>query len=63
MFGMDCDIRRLGEGDVVGGLVAYELAKFEQERSEVYIYDLAVLASHRRQGVATALIAELKSLA
>src|SRR5690606_18455486 len=27
--------------DVVGGLVAYVLEKFEQERSEVYLYDLA----------------------
>lgn len=24
--------------DVVGGLAAYELKKFEQERSEIYIY-------------------------
>jgi aminoglycoside 3-N-acetyltransferase I len=32
---------------VVGGLVAYELQKFEQERSEIYIYDLAVAAEHR----------------
>jgi aminoglycoside 3-N-acetyltransferase I len=47
-------------GAVVGGLVAYELKKFEQETSEIYIYDLAVLASHRRQGMATALIEELK---
>ena len=37
--------------------------KFEQKRSEVYIYDLAVLESHRRQGVATALIEYLKPLA
>lgn len=45
------------DGDrVVGGLAAYELRKFEQERSEVYIYDLAVAASHRRQGIATGLI-------
>jgi ribosomal protein S18 acetylase RimI-like enzyme len=52
------------EGDtVVGGLAAYELKKFEQERSEVYIYDLAVAASHRRQGIATALIDELKNIA
>ena len=29
-------------GEVVGGLAAYELEKFEQERSEFYIYDLAV---------------------
>jgi aminoglycoside 3-N-acetyltransferase I len=50
-------------GEVVGGLAAYELRKFEQERSEIYIYDLAVAAAHRRQGIATALIEELKALA
>ncbi len=27
---------------VIGGLTAYELKKPEQERSEIYIYDLAV---------------------
>lgn len=46
---------------VVGGLAAYELPKFEQARSEIYIYDLAVAASRRRQGIATALIEALKS--
>jgi ribosomal protein S18 acetylase RimI-like enzyme len=52
------------EGDrVIGGLVAYVLPKFEQERSEIYIYDLAVAETHRRQGIATAMIAELKHLA
>src|SRR5690606_2078159 len=51
------------EGDeVVGGLAAYELEKFEQERSELYIYDLAVAAAHRRQGIATALIEQLKEI-
>lgn len=44
---------------IVGGLAAYELKKFEQERSEIYIYDLAVDAKHRRQGIATALIRAL----
>jgi aminoglycoside 3-N-acetyltransferase I len=48
---------------VVGGLAAYELHKFEQERSEIYIYDLAVAAEHRREGIATALIQELKKIA
>lgn len=48
---------------VVGGLAAYELRKFEQERSEIYIYDLAVAATHRRQGIATALIRELQGIA
>lgn len=45
---------------VIGGLAAYELKKFEQQRSEIYIYDLAVAESHRRKGIATALIRELQ---
>lgn len=49
--------------EVVGGIGAYELRKFERERSEIYIYDLAVAAAHRRQGVATALIEALTGLA
>lgn len=53
----------LAEGKVVGGLVAYELDKFEQARREVYIYDLAVSEAHRRRGVATALIARLRAIA
>jgi aminoglycoside 3-N-acetyltransferase I len=53
----------VNDGEVVGGLAAYELRKFEQARSEIYIYDLAVAASHRRQGIATALILELKKIA
>jgi len=52
----------LKEGAVVGGLAAYELHKFEQARSEIYIYDLAVLEPHRRQGISTALIAELRRI-
>jgi aminoglycoside 3-N-acetyltransferase I len=51
------------EGEqVVGGLAAYELRKLEQERSEIYIYDLAVSAAHRRQGIATALINALRAI-
>jgi aminoglycoside 3-N-acetyltransferase I len=53
----------LQEEAVIGGLAAYELRKFEQERSEIYIYDLAVAVSHRRRGVATALIAKLGAIA
>lgn len=48
---------------VVGALTAYELVKFEKERSEFYIYDLAVASDSRRQGIATALIAELQAIA
>jgi aminoglycoside 3-N-acetyltransferase I len=50
-------------GKVLGALCAYELHKFEQERSEIYIYDLAVAASHRRQGIASALIRSLQDIA
>lgn len=49
--------------DVVGGLVAYELEKFEKARSEFYIYDLAVSEAHRRRGIATALIERLREIA
>lgn len=49
--------------EVVGGITAYELMKFEQERSEIYIFDLAVAAAHRREGIATALIEELRKIA
>jgi ribosomal protein S18 acetylase RimI-like enzyme len=47
----------------VGALAAYVLPKFEQARSEIYIYDLAVAADHRRQGIATALIMETRRIA
>lgn len=48
---------------VVGGIAAYELRKFEQARSEIYLYDLAVLEAHRRKGIATALIEALMRVA
>jgi aminoglycoside 3-N-acetyltransferase I len=51
------------QDEVIGGLVAYELDKFERARREVYIYDLAVLEAHRRRGVATVLIRCLQEIA
>jgi aminoglycoside 3-N-acetyltransferase I len=51
------------DGEVVGGLAAYELQKFERNRREIYIYDLAVAEEHRRRHVATGLINELKRIA
>lgn len=48
---------------LIGGAAAYALPKFEQARTELYLYDLAVDAAFRRQGVATSLIEELKKIA
>ena len=53
----------IADGQVVGGLAAYVLQKFEQERSEIYIYDLAVDKNYRRQGIATGLIIKLREIA
>ena len=55
-------VAALQGGVVVGGLAAYVLPKFERARSEVYLYDLAVADTHRRRGIATALIAELRRI-
>lgn len=53
----------LKQGAVVGGLTAYWLPKPERARSEIYLYDLAVDIAHRRQGIASALLTELKAVA
>ena len=51
------------EGRLTGALSAYVLTKFEQARSEIYIYDLAVAPTHRRQGIAEAMIGHLRGIA
>jgi aminoglycoside 3-N-acetyltransferase I len=56
-------IAAIEHNEVVGGIAAYELKKFEQQRSKIYIYDLAVAATHRRRGIATALIRKLQTIA
>src|SRR5262245_7436369 len=49
--------------EVVGGVAAYVLDKFERDRREVYIYDLSVAQEHRRRGIATTLIKRLVDIA
>ena len=53
-------VAAIKEGRVVGGIAAYVLRKFEQPRSEIYIYDLAVDEASRRRGIATAMIREVQ---
>ncbi|QJB69925.1 AAC(3)-I family aminoglycoside N-acetyltransferase [Parasphingorhabdus halotolerans] len=53
----------LHEEQTVGALTAYVLPKPERERSEIYIYDLAVAEHFRRKGIGTGLIEKVKELA
>lgn len=50
----------LRENEVVGGVTAYELPMIHAERSELFIYDLAVQPAFQRKGVATRLLETLK---
>ncbi len=51
------------EREPIGALAGFVLPKFEQARSELYIYDLAVAERARRRGVATAMIEEMRRIA
>jgi len=53
----------LEDGKLVGALAAYVLVKYEQERSEIYIYDLAVDEARRREGLGEALVNETRRIA
>ena len=56
-------IAAMDGSEIVGALTAYILPKYEQARSEVYIYDLAVAERYRRRGIATAMINAVKPIA
>lgn len=49
------------ENQVVGGQTAYELQLFDEEKTEMFLYELGVVESHRQQGVAMQLISALKA--
>lgn len=71
----DAYLKRLLSGDnfiavaafagenMIGGIAGYLLPKFEQPRTELYVYDVAVATAYRRRGVATAMFEELKNVA
>lgn len=65
LLGQDSFIQlaAFADGAVVGALSAYILPKFEQARSEIYIYDLAVDEAFRRHGIAQSLIEALTPIA
>jgi aminoglycoside 3-N-acetyltransferase I len=56
-------IAALDAGRLVGGLSGYFLPKPESAAPEFYLYDLAVAESHRRRGIASALIDRCRRLA
>ncbi|MEZ5427973.1 MAG: GNAT family N-acetyltransferase [Pyrinomonadaceae bacterium] len=47
-------------GEVIGGLTAYELRKYKREATEMFLYEIGVAESFRRRGIARELIAFLK---
>ena len=51
------------DNEILGGLTAHALPMTRRETTELFVYDLAVKAEHRRKGVGRALIAALRALA
>jgi aminoglycoside 3-N-acetyltransferase I len=56
-------IAALAGDEVVGGLTAHTLPMTRSEAAEVFIYDIAVHADHRRAGVGGLLISTLREAA
>lgn len=46
--------------EVVGGLTAYELPMYQNDLSEILLYDLAVKPDYQRKGIGKGLIQHLK---
>lgn len=53
-------IAALSEGEVLGGLTAYELPMIYSDASEIMLYDMAVRTDHQRKGIGKGLIQSLK---
>lgn len=56
-------IAALDGSEVMGGLTAYELPLTRAERSELFLYDIAVRKDYQRRGVGRDLVNALRSVA
>lgn len=52
----------LKNGELIGGLTAYEMKMFKRETTEMFLYEIEVEESHRQKGVGKALIEFLKEI-
>ncbi|MBK8616867.1 MAG: GNAT family N-acetyltransferase [Anaerolineales bacterium] len=50
----------VSQNEVLGGITAYELPMAYSDRSEIFLYDMAVKTEHQRTGVGKKLIQSLK---
>ena len=48
------------ENEIAGGLTAYELPMYSSDRSEIFLYDLAIKPDYQRRGIGKHLIHHLK---
>lgn len=51
------------QDQVIGAGAGYRHHKFEMERSEIFIYDLAVATRHQQRGIGTAILREYQHIA
>jgi aminoglycoside 3-N-acetyltransferase I len=48
------------QDELAGGLTAYELPMYSSDKSEIFVYDLAVKPEYQRRGIGKRLIQHLK---
>ena len=53
-------VAAISDGEVIGGLTAHVVPMTRVESAELFIYDVAVTASHQRQGVGRRLLTAIR---